>query len=353
MDVNHITEFLNMIGCRKIKPLATKVLASCPFEYAHSGGEDKSPSFAVMDKGKDESTWQCYTCNKGGLLEWLVDELGRNNRFKLGSEFAKEKSSGVTLKDLYSFIIKHDRVDVSKLMQRAQSLQHYAAPTYHPIPGVHVDPIIAAAQVPDALPHMPDSFLTDYFEAPSGKGLKYLKTRGVSDASITEWEIRWHPGQRRVTTPIRDLDQGLVGLSGRSIDKNPWRKHLHSTGFQRKFYLYGEHKVKPGGTGILVEGQFDVIALWQYGYRFPVGVFGSTLTQQQADKAVRIFKDVIILTDPDEPGQRAAEQYVRAIGGRIPTRHVEMLGDFKDPGDLMEKGTLDDAIEILGPPQVY
>ncbi len=343
MDSTKIYTFLNMVGCRNIKIASRVVRATCPFEYLHSGGVDKHPSFAVKIVEGDESTWKCFTCNRGGLLERMIEFMNKDR-------VMPEKR----MNDLYGFVIKYDQVNLSRLIREAGEVQHHTQ-KYTPsanTSGIYASPNEIALQSPPApdIPAFPESTLEEFFDDPSGAGLKYLKGRKVTDKTIAEWELKWHPQQQRVTTPVRDMDGRLVGISGRTINKKGRPKYLHSDKFPTSYILYGEHKVVPGNTGILVEGQFDVIALWQYGYRYPVGVFGSTLNPHQADKVVKIFRDVIILTDPDDGGRKAGEQYVRAIGGRIPHRFV-YLPEGVDPGKLMEKHTLDDVIEILGPPQ--
>jgi hypothetical protein len=343
MDSTNIYKFLNLVGCRNVKIASRVVRATCPFEYLHSGGVDKHPSFAVKIVEGDESTWKCFTCNRGGLLERMIEFMNKDR------VLPKKR-----MNDLYGFIIKHDRVNLARLIREVGEVRHHTQKNVSSANSdIYASPEVAALQKASlpVLPTFPEGTLEEYFDDPVGEGLKYLKSRKVSDKTIVEWELKWHANQRRVMTPIRDLDGNLVGLPGRSVVKKAKRKYLHSTGFKRDYYLYGENKVVPGNTGYLVEGQFDVIALWQYGYRYPVGAFGSTLTPNQADKVVKIFSDVVIVGDPDAAGQKAAEQYARAIDGRIPHSFIYLPEDV-DPGKLMEKFTLADVIEIFGPPQV-
>jgi DNA primase len=200
-------------------------------------------------------------------------------------------------------------------------------------------------------PLFPEEDLINFSEPLTKKALSYLKGRGVTDESMALWEMRFHRYQSRVILPLRDVDKRLVGLSGRAIYPKPSIKMLHLDGFPRGQCLYGEHLVVPGHTGILVEGQFDVIALWQYGYRYPVAVFGTGLAPGQIAKIVKLFSDVIILTDSDDRGVEAAEKWEAKLKGHLPVKRVNML-EGKDPGDVMEEGCLEDLVEILGSPQV-
>jgi len=198
---------------------------------------------------------------------------------------------------------------------------------------------------------MSESYLDDYFldpsGDPSGDGLEYLtKRRGYTLNTIRVWELKWHPRQRRIAIPTRDRNKRLVGISGRAIDPGGYPKYLHSTGFPREFYLFGEHMAIPG-TGILVEGQFDVIGLWQDGFPNGLGAFGSDLTLRQLEKIVDMFSDVVILSDGDDPGRKAAERWERQLRERLPVR-VPDMPKGKDPDDL----SMEEKIAILGEPKV-
>jgi 5S rRNA maturation endonuclease (ribonuclease M5) len=253
-------------------------------------------------------------------------------------------------KQLYGFLIAKDRISeeeqvdpdsLAGIRERANAAgwrnQIYLSSGSAPI---------ASAPPPAPPPPMDESFLDDFFIDPIGDGEKYLRKRKYKPSTIVAWELKWHPKQRRIAIPSRDERGRLVGISGRTVDPKGRPKYLHSTGFKRDFYLFGEWKLLPG-TGILVEGQLDVIGLWQDGFINGVAAFGSSLTSLQIDKIVRFFSDVVILTDGDQPGREAAQKWEKQLASHMPVRVPEMPKD-KDPDDL----TKEEKVEILGEPRV-
>lgn len=336
MDVEHIFTLLNRIGCRKISVGGQMVRATCPFEYKHGGGSDKSPSFAVRIADGD-SSFNCKACDIGGSLESLVVRLDRDRRLPLK-----------TLKGLNEFILTHDRVSLAELKRRAAGLE-YGKSKVREIAGIRVSTALVPQSSKSVLletPTLPEDYLTSYFRDPEGEALEYLYGRGLDDSTIQAWELRWHRFQRRIAIPIRDRKGRLVGISGRAVGANRIPKYLHSKGFRRDHYLFGENKVEPSGTAYLVEGQFDVIGLWHYGYRNVVAVLGSHLTKFQAEKVVQFFSEVVIVTDGDNAGREAGARFAGALRPRLRSVRVVDTPDGKDPGSLTE----DEASELLGPP---
>ena len=342
MDVEHIRTFLEKLGCYKIRTGGTVIRAACPFEGRHSKGVDNSPSFAVKIGAGRESTWNCKACDIGGSLEALVSRLDKERRFKTS-----------VLKELNDFIVRHDRISTEQLKKMTEAAK-YGEPKAKEVAGVTVSvapPKTGRRLVPVdlELPTIPDEHLEQYFALPDEEALAYLHgpERHLNDRSIKEWELRWSPQQKRVAVPVRDCKGRLVGISGRATEK--WRqpKYLHSKGFRRDYYLYGENKLGKSGHGYIVEGQFDVIGLWQYGYRNVVAILGSHLTQFQAEKVVQFFSDVVIVADGDDAGREAASRFEEALRPRLSTVRVVTLPDDEDPGSISR----DTAIELLGPPE--
>jgi len=340
MDVGHILQFMEKIGCRQVSVGSRAVRAVCPFEYRHSHGIDKHPSFAIMSS-EGESTFKCYSpnCFKGGRLERLVALLDKSGRF-----------NSRVLKDMNAFILRHDRVSIAELMRRAETSSQDRKKTVE-VAGIPVSSISPVANTPAAqgyidLPVLDESHLTEFFDDLSDRARRFLHRRGMSDKTIAEWGLRWHRRASRVAIPVRDSKKRLVGISGRTIIPDRHPKYLHSKGFRRDYYLFGEDKITQSGPAYLVEGQFDVTALWQYGYRNVVAVLGSYLTKFQEEKIARFFSDVVIVMDGDEAGLEAADRISRALRLRLKTVQVAELPDGKDPGSL----TRDEAIVALGPP---
>lgn len=143
------------------------------------------------------------------------------------------------------------------------------------------------------------------------------------------------PMYNRVVVPIYDTDyKYMVGCSGRSIfekchscscyhdpgqncpeEKNRWLfpKWKHSTDFKSQNHLYNfwfaKDHIYETGIAIIVESPGNVWRLEENNIHNSVGIFGSSLSDRQ-----KIILDssgamaLIILTDNDDAGKKAAEQ---------------------------------------------
>jgi 5S rRNA maturation endonuclease (ribonuclease M5) len=124
----------------------------------------------------------------------------------------------------------------------------------------------------------------------------------------------------RAVVPIYDIDGSYAGCTGRALNDETKPKWFNSKGFKKALYLYGVSVtmpyIKQTNTVVLVEGQGDVWRLYEAGIKNCAGIFGSDLSEDQlvALEEMEIF-NIVILTDTDEAGEKAAEG-IKNKGGR-------------------------------------
>jgi DNA primase len=135
----------------------------------------------------------------------------------------------------------------------------------------------------------------------------------------------------RVMLPVIDRQKRVIGFGGRLLDPDAKdRKYVNSPEsplFHKKESLYGLHAaldaIRRSGTAIVVEGNFDVLALHQAGIEEAVAPMGTALTEEQIGVLGRIASTIVVVFDGDAAGQRAAQKaiplFVDAgiLGGRI------------------------------------
>jgi DNA primase len=140
----------------------------------------------------------------------------------------------------------------------------------------------------------------------------------------------------RVVVPVYDEDYNYVGCVGRSTEGSTKYKWLHSRGFKKNI-LYGmsiakEHILKTS-TVILVEGQGDVWRMHEAGFKNCVGIFGSSLNEDQLLLLERCGAlSLVILTDSDEAGNKAYNQIIKLCGRRF--NYYRPSISKKDVGDM-------------------
>lgn len=170
---------------------------------------------------------------------------------------------------------------------------------------------------------------------------KYFLGRGFSENVLNTFDVgdcvsENLPMRKRAVVPIYDEDGKYLGCVGRSKDNETKPKWLHSKGF-KKNVLYGlniAHKyIKESSSVILVEGQGDVWRMHEAGFKNCVGIFGSSLNEDQLlllEQSGAL--DVVVLTDSDDAGNKAYEQILKKCGRRF--NYYRPKISSKDVGDM-------------------
>jgi len=352
MNADQIEKLFSILDCTDIRYRGSWINASCPFApWRHKKGTDKTPSFGISVSPGSTSRFSCFSCGMSGDLKSLVWGLQRFRKEgdwyeRAGRLLVAFDSPG--LEDIEARIAFSENPSEATFAERfARAPVGWAGVTNVPHPhtkqtgGRKVLKLdqLEYKKIPEkhlkASQSMPPEVL-DYLTGPRRK---------LQHSTLSLWELGWQPYRRRIVIPVRDWDGNLVAITGRCLDvkdeNGKWvheqePKFLHGTGFKRDYFLFGEHLVQRGETGILVEGHFDAMYLRQMGYPNAVAVMGSHLSQVQTEKVLTMFSDVIIFPDGDEAGGHAAEKWEHALKGRTEVKVLDVLVD-RDPDEYDEE----------------
>ena len=157
------------------------------------------------------------------------------------------------------------------------------------------------------------------FEKDGKRGFDYLLNRGISEETIREWKLGYCPQfvrdiifNDRIIVPYYDSYDRLVSVSARKVEGE--KPFWWNESFEKKNYLFGLNKAKKhifeNNIAILVEGQFDVITMHQFGLKFVVGICGSSFDDNQFLLLSRYCNRIIIAYDRDsnQAGQEASKK---------------------------------------------
>lgn len=166
---------------------------------------------------------------------------------------------------------------------------------------------------------------------------------------VGECLVENQPMSGRVVVPIYDEDYNYVGCVGRAVKEHLQPKWLHSKGFVKNI-LYGlnlaKDKILETRTVVLVEGQGDVWRAFEAGLDMTVGIFGCSINDDQLILLERSGAlNVVVLTDYDEAGNKAANQIISKCGRRFNYIRPQMPEGVKDIGDL----TVEQIKELILP----
>jgi len=147
----------------------------------------------------------------------------------------------------------------------------------------------------------------------------------------------------RAMFPIRD-DQGrVVGFSARSLTTDPASpKYVNSPQglvFDKSRVLYGldlaKRSIAEIRTAIVVEGQADVVAMHQAGFRTTVASSGTALTEDHVRLLKKYADTIIVVYDADSAGQTATSRAIEvALAGGLDVRCVSLPAGT-DPDSLI------------------
>ena len=213
-------------------------------------------------------------------------------------------------------------------------------------------------------------------------GLRYLRDRGLDEATIARFRLGWAPDDRkalqralraegvevevlveaglvkryddgetgdymrgRVLFPITDRRGNVIAFGGRVLgDGQP--KYLNSPDtplFHKGRVLYGlaqaREKAHKSGTLVVAEGYMDVIALDQAGFA-SVAPLGTALTEDQIAELWKIVPEPVVCFDGDNAGQRAAARACdRALPMLTPGHSLRFvaLPEGEDPDSLTRR----------------
>lgn len=344
MKAEHIERLLSSLGCEKIRLAGAKIRSTCPLApWKHGGGKDEHPSLAVFVSDDDSSGANCMSgrCGFHGSLTDLIWRL--------------QKLSGRDLSAQLLFVSEHNTVSLEKQMSRIDAAAgHYAMPRSNG-PGAveggkdYSDPLLRA----DMKPPLPESAVEVMEKMRTWideEAWSYLTgpDRRLTPETIQKWKIGWHPQQRRVSVPQYDRIGRLVNLSGRYVPYWPeevplsdWEsrvpKWMHSHGFDRELYLFGEDWLKLSndgrGTVFIVEGAFDAIYMDQCGIPNVAGINGSHINDTQVEKILKWFDFAVLLMDGDQAGIDAAARIEARLMQRIQTT-TYLIPDGRDPNQM-------------------
>ena len=335
-EIKRQTDIVDVVGRYvQLKKLGKNYRGLCPF---HS---EKNPSFYV---NPEKGIYYCFGCKKGGnainfLMEYekldfpdAIKRLAKN----LGIEI--DTTKGLRYKELY---------EANEL-----ACQFYAQCLSKDIGRRGQEYLTKRSMKLDKL----QDFRLGY--APASGGLTtFMRQKGVSPARLQQAGLvstNRELFRDRLIFPIFNLSGRIIGFGGRGIDDYIQPKYLNSPEtpiFKKGEGLYGlyqsREQIRSTGEVLLVEGYFDLLSIYQYGFDNICAPLGTSLTEQQALLLSRFARKGIILFDGDLSGIKAA---LRAIGLLIDAQvdvFVTLLPENSDPDTYINAHGADALHELI------
>ncbi|MEM7410131.1 MAG: DNA primase [Myxococcota bacterium] len=306
----------------------------CPFHH------EKTPSFHV---NPDRGSYYCFGCQEGG--------------------------------DAFAFLMKTEGLQFHEAVRSLAKDCNIEVPETGRRDGGQSEAIFAANDLAQATYRK--ALASEDNPVPA-----YLTKRGLSEEDATRFEVgfapdRWDtvaqalrqgkvaadigekagllaPRQRgdgfydrlrgRLTFPIRDARGRVIGFGGRALGEGQEPKYLNtpeSPVFRKRESFYGLPEalapIRQNDRAVVVEGYFDRIALARAGVEESLATCGTALSEGHARHLRRRTRNVVLLYDGDEAGQKAMERSLEVLlpeGLRV---RAALLPAGADPDDLLRE----------------
>ncbi len=252
-------EFLENIGIEVSNVNGEEIQFRCPFH------DDKNPSASF---NTTDLVYNCFVCG-GGSLKYLAKQLGHE---VIAEGLDKIPPSVLSLEKQLMELMDESFIDEDIFDENFYKIEN-------------------TIECPSYLLDRVD------FETILKFDLHICKTnRSIYD--------------ERIIFPIYSNEKR--GFIARDYTEIKPQKYLFPKNMQKQDYLFGNFK---GDTIIIVEGVFDVMKLWEYGYYSCISTMGVTIGDRQAEIIINNgIKNIIIMPDGDEAGMK----------------FVERIGEYKD-----------------------
>jgi len=316
----------------------------CPFH------DDSNPSLVVSPS---KQIYHCFSCGAGG------DSI----KFVMEYEKLSYPESIEKLADIYNFSLDYTQSD-GKIKEDRKLLENINM------------------FFKKNLAHKKDA-------------LKYIKQRGIGEASIEKFELGYAPSSpenlnflsssgytiseavetgvagvgengknyarfiERITFPIRSASGKIVGFGGRTISGHQ-AKYVNSPQtklFNKSYLLYGynfaKNSIYQNRAVIVTEGYLDVIMLHQAGFTNAVATLGTALTKEHIPLISRGNPKVILAYDGDNAGVGAALKASMMLSSAGIDGGVVLFGENMDPADMVQSGQSDRLNKLFHNPQPF
>lgn len=177
--------------------------------------------------------------------------------------------------------------------------------------------------------------------------IKHLKSLGYNPSDmlasgvVRKGEKGYYDYFRnRVMTPIIDVRGNIIAFGGRVLDDSK-PKYINTSDtlvYKKTNEVFGLNFAKNSGKDsiILCEGYMDVIAMHQAGFDNAVAGCGTALTNEQVRLITRYAKNISLLYDNDEAGQKALSKAITMFNQVDASINIPTLSGGKDPDEIIK-----------------
>src|ERR1035437_9760009 len=320
-----------------LKKAGRNFKTTCPFH------NEKTASLVISP---ERQIWHCFGCGKGGDVYTFLMEY-ENMEFPEALR-SLAKKAGVTLKESsfkqgeYS-----EKENIFTVNNHALKFYHYVL-TELPAGKEALSYLLDKRKINKGII---ETFQLG-FAPSSGMALSnYLaKKKGYKNRDLLTAGVAFERGSQaydffrgRIIFPLFDHRGNVTGFSGRALNDNAQPKYLNTkeTAVYHKGSMFfglniAKDEIKQKQDAIIVEGEFDAIALYMEGIKNTVAIKGTALTENQVNLLARFTPKVTLCLDQDNAGFEATRRSLEVLEKKAMTTSIIVIKDGKDPDEALK-----------------
>lgn len=353
---NNINEFVNLVNLKvrlsdfisqfiTLSEKGNSYVGKCPFH------NENTPSFNVNN---EKGLFYCFGCKAGGNIITFTKKY-KNFTFNEAINYISEHTGIKLYNDTFLNKNKQNYLNSTEL-QILKACNNFFRECYLKNKNANnylkkrvSEEVINTFQVGFCPEHqILENFLkkNNFFEDDYRKLDLFIKNK--------KGEI-FGRFSNRITFPIFDYDEKVVGFGGRTIS-NSKIKYINSQDskfFKKSNILFGLKQnlnfIRAKKEIFLVEGYLDVIKLHEFEIKNSVSSLGTTLSENQLKKMWYYTDMPFICFDGDEAGVNAAKNIaVKSLSFLIPGKSLKfiILPENLDPDQFLSERGREDFLEL-------
>lgn len=342
-DVDHLLSKVSILDVVsqyvKLRKAGKDYNGLCPFH------KEKTPSFTVSI---EKQIYYCFGCHEGGnVINFIMKYENLSFQEALESLAAQY---GVKLERRGDGKRPHQHDALLKLAEHYhRSLKsNDTALRYLSDRGIDKDAI--------------DEFMIGYSDRQRNSLKDFLHRSGISNDLLLNTGVARVKGgeiydifRGRVVVPIFDVNRKVIAFGARALEKDAIPKYINSPEssiFSKRFSLFGIDRARRDivekNEVYIVEGYFDLIALYMKGIRNVVSTLGTSITEGQLSKVRNYTDNVTLMLDGDEAGIKSALRLIETLSEMDINGNMVVLPQGHDPDSYVRAEGIDGLNAVIG-----
>jgi len=322
----------------------------CPFHH------EKTPSFAVNEL---EGYYHCFGCGESGDVVEFIKKIESVDFMSAVKILADNANMELPEYAFDESLIKQKKLKEQVLNALNLANNHYINNLKDS--SLAVNYIKKRGLTAEIVKKFELGYSKDWTSLVS-----YLKHNNISESVMKEAGLidqkngnsaPFDTMAKRLTFPIKDSFNNVIGFSCRSLEDNPnfakYKNTQQTVVFNKSNVIYGIQFVKErknAGTlseVIIVEGQMDVIGMHSAGFTNAVATMGTALTSLHGKQLKRFTNKVVLCFDGDSAGIKATLKAIDVLKEEDLEIYVASLPEGLDPDEYIKKYSAEKMQELI------